>query len=294
MRAYRLEDHDLGLQHDLQFLMRRRQALGFLASAGSAALVAACSEGGGSASSAAVSSSSATTTGSSGSASGSSSSSGPCVADPPETAGPYPADGSNTANGSLANVLVETGVVRTDIRSSFGSRSGTAGGVALALTITVVNVNASCAPLAGYAVYLWHCDAGGQYSVYDLPNQNYLRGVGVTDANGQVTFTTVFPGCYAGRYPHMHFEVYPSLASATVFSNRRLVSQFAMPENYCTLVYNNVSLYSSSVSRFAQTSVGTDGVFSDNSVAQITAQTPAISGSVFASLTGAVTVGLAV
>ncbi|MEQ1929600.1 MAG: intradiol ring-cleavage dioxygenase [Parvularculaceae bacterium] len=292
MKPHTAEEHDRGLHHDLKVLLHRRRALGLLASTGSAAILAACSDGAAPAASSGSTGSSAASTGTGSSSSGTSA--GSCTAVPAETAGPYPADGSNTANGSLANVLVQSGVVRTDIRSSFGSQSGTAGGVTLVLTLTLVNVNASCAPLAGYAVYLWHCDANGQYSVYDLPGQNYLRGVAITDQNGQVSFTTVFPGCYAGRYPHMHFEVYPSLAAATVFSNRRLVSQLAMPENYCTLVYNSLAAYGSSISRFAQVSIGSDNVFADNSVAQISAQTPAMSGSPFTSLTGAATIGLAV
>lgn len=43
---------------------------------------------------------------------------------PEETAGPYPGDGTDGPN-----VLTESGVVRSDIRSSFGSLTGTAQGV---------------------------------------------------------------------------------------------------------------------------------------------------------------------
>lgn len=64
----------------------------------------------------------------------------------------------------------------------------------------------------------------------------WLRGVGVTDANGEVTFTTIFPGCHAGRYPHMHFELFPSLASATSQDASILISQIAMPQEACTNV----------------------------------------------------------
>ena len=134
-----------------------------------------------------------------------------CTTLPGETAGPYPADGSDTADGTTANVLIDSGIVRTDIRDSFGVSTAEAAGVPLELAPRVVDSSNACAPLAGRAVYAWHCDALGRYSVYDLPAENYLRGVDVTDENGLVTFTTIFPGCYAGRYPHIHFEVYPSL-----------------------------------------------------------------------------------
>jgi protocatechuate 3,4-dioxygenase beta subunit len=122
---------------------------------------------------------------------------------PEETQGPYPGDGSNGPN-----VLSLTGVVRSDIRSSFAGLSGTADGVPVTLVLTIVSAS-SCAPLAGRAVYLWHCDRPGRYSLYSsgVTNQNYLRGVQEADASGKVTFTTIFPGCYAGRWPHIHFEV---------------------------------------------------------------------------------------
>ena len=140
-----------------------------------------------------------------------------CALIPEETAGPYPGDGTNTANGSVVNVLTQSGVLRSDIRSSFGTLSGTAGGVPLTVALKLVNSANSCANLTGYAVYLWHCTREGEYSLYaaTLGNQNYLRGVQVSDSSGLVSFTTIFPGCYSGRWPHIHFEVYQSLALAT-------------------------------------------------------------------------------
>ncbi|MBL8552774.1 MAG: intradiol ring-cleavage dioxygenase [Phenylobacterium sp.] len=197
------------------------------------------------------------------------------------------------ANGVLSNSLTAAGIVRSDIRSSFGSLSGTAAGVPLTLAINLVNVNASCAALADYAIYIWHADALGRYSLYDLPQQNYLRGVQATNASGQATFTTIFPGCYAGRYPHIHFEVFRSLATATNVSNRLLTSQFAMPAAACSAVYAD-SNYTGSAARFAQTTTGNDNVFGDNTAAQIAAMTPALTGSVSAGYTGSVTVGLTV
>src|SRR5262245_28733133 len=134
--------------------------------------------------------------------------SGNCVTKvPEETAGPFPGDSSNGPN-----VLNQTGVVRSDIRSSFAGLSGTAAGVPLTIELTIVSAS-SCTPLAGYAVYLWHCDRDGNYSLYSSAavNQNYLRGVQAADSTGKVRFTSIFPGCYSGRWPHIHFEVYRSL-----------------------------------------------------------------------------------
>ena len=281
------EAHDHGLLHDLERMralarenIGRRRTLRLLFSASGAALIGACGGSGSSSGSTATPTPTPTSNDS-------------CVTDPEETNGPYPADGSNSSNGSLVNVLDDSGIQRSDIRSSFGSASGTADGVTMTLTITVVDVNSGCAALEGYAVYIWHCTNDGLYSLYTVPDENYLRGVGVTDANGQVTFTSIFPGCYAGRYPHIHFEVYPSLARATSYSNRLLCSQFAMPRAACDTVYAS-SGYASSATNFARTSTSSDNVFGDNSSAQVTAMTPAMTGDLTNGFTGTVTVGLAI
>lgn len=296
------DDHDRGLIFDLEALERqmlaRRRMLGLLAVGGGAMLLNAC--GGGDTGTTTSTSSGTTTTtttttgtGTTGTTGTGTSGGSACVNAPTETNGPYPADGSNMANGVLSNILNTSGVVRSDIRSSFAGLSGTAAGVPLTLTINLQNSNASCAALADYAIYIWHCDASGLYSIYDLPQQNYLRGVQATNANGQATFTTIFPGCYAGRYPHIHFEVYRSLSTATNYANRLLVSQFAMPAAACTAVYA-AGGYGQSGSRFTQTSTSSDNVFGDNSAAQVAAMTPAVTGSPSAGYTGTVTVGIAV
>jgi protocatechuate 3,4-dioxygenase beta subunit len=166
--------------------------------------------------------------------------------------------------------------------------------VPLTLTITLVNTNSSCAVLSGYAIYIWHCNRSGEYSLYSsgIQNENYLRGVQVTDANGQVTFTTIYPACYSGRWPHIHFEVYPSLATATTYANRVLVSQFAMPDSINATVFASTG-YSASVSNYAAISLSSDNVFGDNTSAQIAIQTPTITGSVSAGYVGTATVGVA-
>jgi protocatechuate 3,4-dioxygenase beta subunit len=311
------DHHDGGLQQDLALItarvMQRRRLLGLFAAGGVAALVTACGGGddsSGTASTSATGSTSSTTTSSGNtttttdttSSSGNttttttSTSTSSCVADPEETNGPYPADGTNSVNGSTVNVLTASGIVRSDIRSSFGTSTTTAPGVPLALTITLVNVNAGCAALSGYAIYVWHCDRNGEYSLYssDIQDENYLRGVQVTDANGQVTFTTIFPACYSGRWPHIHFEIYPSASAATGQSKAVLTSQFAMPSDVATTVYNTATGYSGSVTNLSRVSLSSDTVFASATSTQIAAMTPALSGSVSAGYTATVTVGVAV
>src|SRR5262245_39216261 len=100
-----------------------------------------------------------------------------CGRIPEETQGPYPGDGSNGPN-----VLSASGVVRSDIRTSFAGLSGSADGVPLTILLNIVSAS-TCAPLAGRAVYLWHCDRLGRYSLYSqgVTNQNFLRGTQEAD-----------------------------------------------------------------------------------------------------------------
>ncbi|MCE1191679.1 MAG: intradiol ring-cleavage dioxygenase [Acidovorax sp.] len=193
-----------------------------------------------------------------------------CSVVPEETAGPYPADGS-TASNATYNVLALSGIVRSDIRSSIGS-STQVSGVPLTITITLTNTRASCAALSGYAVYLWHCTQDGTYSVYSSNNiaDNYLRGVQATDASGTVTFTTIVPGCYAGRMPHMHLEIYPTLASANNARNKVKTTQLAFPTELLSSIYSAHSGYSASVRNLASITFATDNVFSDGTTLEMT------------------------
>lgn len=302
--------HGHSMAEDLLAMERqltdRRRALKWFAGAGTAALVAGCGGSGGSADSVAVvtgSTSTATptptptptpTTTATPTPTATAAATGTCLVDPTETAGPYPGDGTNTSGGSTSNVLVANGIVRSDIRSSFLTTTTVATGVPVTLTLTVVNVNATCAPLVNYAVYLWHCDRNGNYSLYSgATAESYLRGVQVTDANGQVTFTTIFPACYDGRWPHMHFEVFSSLANATSGRFAVLTSQFAMPIATCTTVYADTTTYPASASRFTRVSLSNDNVFGDNSAAQITQQTPTFTGSPSTGYTASALIGIA-
>ena len=278
------DHHDRGLLHDLSVL-RRRRALGWLAGAGTLALLG-CGGGGDDADS-----STATVSSSSGSSSGGSSGATTCSVIPEETAGPYPGDGSNTANGSIANALALSGIVRSDIRSSVAGASGIAAGVPLSITIDLVDTNAACADLSGYAIYLWHCDQQGRYSMYSsgVTAENYLRGVQVTGSDGTVTFSTIVPGCYDGRVPHMHFEVYRSANSASSYSNKLRTSQIAFPADVMATVYASASGYGNSAANFAGSSFASDNVFSDGTSLQMAT----MSGSVSAGYTAALTVGIA-
>lgn len=285
-------DHDHGLAHDLETLTRRsaerRRALRWLAVAGAAPLGLLACGGGGDDASTTTSSSGSSSSGSS----GSSSSSGSCSVIPSETAGPYPGDGTNTNSSGIVNVLTLSGIVRSDIRTSIAGADGTAEGVPLTVTLKLVDTGSSCASLEGYAIYLWHCTRDGNYSLYSssVLDENYLRGVQVTDANGELTFTTIFPGCYSGRWPHMHFEIYPSLASATSGSNDVKTSQLAMPAAACNQVYGVASGYSASVSNFAAISLASDNVFSDDSAAT---QLASVTGDVTNGFAATLTVGIA-
>ncbi|MDX3454037.1 intradiol ring-cleavage dioxygenase [Streptomyces sp. ME02-8801-2C] len=247
-------EHDRGLSYDLPVLARRRM-IRLLAGASLVPLAACTTDD------APTSSSATAGTSSSASSSSSSSSSAECATIPDETAGPYPADGSNGVN-----VLKESGVVRSDIRSSFGnSAGGTAEGVPLTVTLTVVDAASGCGtPKTGAAVYLWHCDRAGDYSLYTegVTDENYLRGVQETDDKGQVTFTSIFPGCYKGRWPHIHFEVYGSLADATAATSTTNTSQLAFPKDVCDTVYATDG-YGDSVGNLAELSLDTDMIFRD-------------------------------
>jgi protocatechuate 3,4-dioxygenase beta subunit len=260
-------DHDRGLEFDLSTLMSRRSLGMFFGAGGAAAALAACTPGGsgssGSDSTAGTSTSAATeSAASSGAASTTLTRAiAECgVEIPAETAGPYPGDGSNGPN-----VLAASGVVRQDIASSFGTGSAKAGGVPLAFTLTLLDNADGCVPLVGAAVYAWHCDREGRYSLYDpgLANENYLRGVQEADANGQVTFNSIFPGAYSGRWPHIHFEVFESMSNATAAGQVLAVSQIALTKAACDDVYATPG-YEDSVANMKRTTLQNDNVFRDD------------------------------
>jgi protocatechuate 3,4-dioxygenase beta subunit len=257
------EDHDRGLTFD------RRRLLSLLAAGAGAAILAACDSDG---------SASDTTTASSGSTASTSASTSDtsdvtCAPIPEETAGPYPGDGSNGPDA-----LAESGIVRSDIRSSIGDASGVADGVPLTVELTVTDT-AACAPLAGAALYVWHCDREGRYSMYSegAEDENYLRGVQETDGDGRVSFTTIFPACYSGRWPHIHFEVYASVDDATGGGEPIATSQLAFPQDVCELAYATDG-YDQSVANLAQVSLESDMVFADGVSQQLATMAGSVDG----------------
>ena len=274
-----VHEHDRGLSYDLPVLARRRM-IRLMAGASLIPLVGCSADD---ETSASPTTSSPSSSSSSSSPSAASSSSAECATIPNETAGPYPGDGSNGVN-----VLKESGVVRADIRSSFGdSAGGTAEGVPLTITLTVVDAASGCGtPKVGAAVYLWHCDREGNYSLYSegVTDENYLRGVQETDDKGQVTFTSIFPACYTGRWPHIHFEVYGSLEDATAATSITNTSQLAFPKDVCDTVYATDG-YSQSVQNLGQLSLETDGIFSDGYDQQLATMAGSVAKGYTATLT---------
>jgi protocatechuate 3,4-dioxygenase beta subunit len=122
-----------------------------------------------------------------------------CVLTLEQTEGPY---------------FVDESLNRSDLTSD-PSDGSVSEGVPLQLDLTVSEVNgATCTPLVGAVVDMWHCDALGAYSDVsagmgqsNTVGQKFLRGYQVTDANGRVAFQTIFPGWYSGRTVHIHFKV---------------------------------------------------------------------------------------
>ncbi|TAK69446.1 MAG: hypothetical protein EPO13_06055 [Actinomycetota bacterium] len=258
-----LDEHDGGLAADLPVLLDRRRALSLLGLTGIGAL-AACSTTALPSGTTPQSVSGSASASDGNSTVGATATPGTSVAAsstriPEETAGPFPADGSNGVD-----VLGDSGIIRRDIRSSFGTSTTTAAGVPLTVTLRVMSVAAGATPLVGAAVYLWHCDREGRYSMYSpgVTQENYLRGVQPTAADGTVTFQTIFPAAYSGRWPHLHFEIYPSIAQATAASDKLRTSQLALPAEVCEAVYASPG-YEASAQNLRRTSLATDTVFRD-------------------------------
>jgi protocatechuate 3,4-dioxygenase beta subunit len=187
--------------------------------------------------------------------------SGGCILIPAETEGPYPLDLSSNSS-----------MFRQDITE------GNAG-TPLNLTLTLVNISDNCAPIANARIDIWHCNKDGYYSGYAnqpgyLGTQSHVgatffRGIQLTDSNGQVQFTTIYPGWYTSRVTHIHFQVFlSSVLSAT--------SQMAFPESLTTAVYNT-SPYSAHGQN--STTLSNDNVFSDAANTQYQLLTIAANGS---------------
>jgi protocatechuate 3,4-dioxygenase beta subunit len=187
-----------------------------------------------------------------------------CLVPPEETGGPFPADGSNdNGEGEEANVLDDAEVVRSNITASLDG-SGVQPGVPMTLNISVMDASTGCVPMPGAAVYVWHANRDGEYSVYNVgmnpghSGDSYLRGVQIADTNGQLSFTTILPGRYSGRASHIHFAVF----SDGTFANRLLTSQMAFDDDQADALYAAAEGYSRSVggNHNDQDNIFSDGV----------------------------------
>jgi protocatechuate 3,4-dioxygenase beta subunit len=209
----------------------RREALGVIGAAG-AALAFGC--GGSSPTSPATTATSATVD--------TTSTNATCAVTPSETAGPFP---------SLTDLF------RSDIREG---KTGTL----LNLTVKVVNTTSACATVSGANVEIWHVDAAGNYSEYGTQaTQTFLRGIQTTNSNGEVTFTTIFPGWYQGRATHIHVEV-------TIGGVSRKVTQIAFPESVNNTVYGTGAYASRGANPLSNSS---DSIFADSLASELVTPT---------------------
>jgi len=182
---------------------------------------------------------------------------------PGETGGPFPADGTNgNGSGATADVLSDRRSVRRDIRADLDG-TNVQDGIPTRLAVRVVQ-KAGGAPLAGAAVYVWHCNRLGKYSAYnsamnggDFSARSFLRGVQIADADGRVTFDTVLPGRYQGRAFHIHFEVFRD----GTYGSKLLTSQMAMDDKAIDSLYAAAPAYAEALR--ADTDNARDNVFSD-------------------------------
>lgn len=213
-----------------------------------------------------------------------------CLATPTEIRGPFPADGTRNWGRAL-NILGEQGLERPDIRSSIGGLDGTAQGVELMLTLGVVSAS-GCEPLAGRAIYLWQCDARGDYSMYNREDVNYLRGLQPCDAEGLAHFTTIVPGCYGGRAPHVHLELFESAHAAVSGASPLLVSQLALPADACRAVYADRAMYGESLNNLERWPAERDFMFAGDPPEVQAAQTIEMQGNPSAGYRGTATIGI--
>lgn len=261
---------DQGAAFDITTLVTRRRMLGLIGAGFGTAVLAACGSDSGSAASSATSGGDTTSDGEI----------------PEETNGPYPADGTNDVN-----VLDDSGIVRSDITSSLDGGT-TVVGVPLTLTFNLVDMASGDAPFEGAALYAWQCDAGGKYSMYSsgVENETYLRGIQVADTDGNLTFRTIVPGCYTGRWPHIHFEVYPDVDSATQVTNAIATSQLAFPADMLADVYA-LEEYAGSTENLAGvgTQISDDDIFGEG---DWSLQVPTVSGDVSGGYTASLTVNI--
>jgi len=132
-----------------------------------------------------------------------------CTLTTTDIEGPFYVDESEVAN--------DVSMIRRDIREGHP-------GVEFTLSFRFLDATTKCSPIANVQAYIWHCDADGYYSGFSGQDpskpyagsanpspsntERFCRGIQVTDPSGVVTFTTIYPGWYAGRPLHIHLLAY--------------------------------------------------------------------------------------
>ena len=181
-----------------------------------------------------------------------------CAVTNSETEGPFPTKSPSS--------LVQSNII------------GDSTGVPFEINIMHQNVNNNCSALQGVIVDIWHCDKDGNYSEYggtqmqttNYTSYHFLRGRQTTDANGKVSYTSIFPGWYDGRATHIHVHVYNTVGTTL------LITQIAFPEGSGTAVeLVNASSGYRGMSGYTYNS--NDNVFSDGTSNEMSAITGSVS-----------------
>lgn len=197
-----------------------------------------------------------------------------CTTIPGETAGPYP----------VPSTVSTSSLVRSNITE------GTQTGVALSLTLTIINVDNNCLPVSGLRVDIWHCNKRGYYSAYDgqpgidgtvnNAGTTWLRGIQYTDSNGQVAFTSIYPGWYTPRATHIHVQIFDSS------NNLLTTTQLAFPDALNTAI--NTYYATSGTNSFTNSN---DMVFSDSYTSELMTVTGSATSGVVATKEIAINAG---
>jgi len=172
-----------------------------------------------------------------------------CVVTAVETAGPFP----------LVSVLDNPALVRRDITEGRA-------GIPLTLTLKIVDHDKACAALGGAAVYIWHCDADGDYSGYSAQErgsrarETFLRGVQLTGGDGRVTFATIFPGWYVSRLTHIHVQIFLAGTALSSHAVAAATTQLCFPDAVTAAAYDSSALYPKGQNRVTP-SYASDPVF---------------------------------
>ncbi len=185
-----------------------------------------------------------------------------CIVRPEQIEGPY---------------FVNEKLNRSDIRSDPADGSVKVG-VPLELVFQVSQVDGqTCKPLSGAVVHVWHCDAEGIYSdvkdprFFNTVGKKFLRGYQVTDTNGMVKFTTIYPGWYPDRAVHIHFKIRTNSAS---HRGHEFTSQLYFDDKLTDQIYNHPP-YKAGEQR---TLNHQDGIFQDGGEQLMLQLTPAAEG----------------